>query len=755
MTPRSAHPLRAGSTDESRRFDGVIAFGGEDWWYHNRGHYDMRMMMQFARRVPVLYVNSIGMRMPSPGEGRMFLHRIRRKVRSVLRGCRDVGDGMHVYSPMVLPGPTGLALTRGMMIRSLRRRARRLGMRRPLIWINCPTGAEFVDALDPAAVVYQRTDRYESFDGVDPRRIRDFDTWLKARADMTLFCSSWLHEQEQVGCRAAHLVDHGVDAVRFAASADDTGGTPADLACLPGPRVGFVGGIDDHTFDPELFCTVAQAMPDVQFVLVGACSLPDSWCPLPNVAQLGQRPLAEVPAYAAGCDVLIMPWRQSPWIRACNPIKLKEYLATGRPVVSTDFPELSNYRGLVDVAHTPECFVRALRRALEEPADSPRRADRRARVTGHTWADQAQQVVDHLADLGIELDNAADESGTSLVNAPHRPKNLTTAPAYGTASPAPLSRRQVEVKPILPIALPAAHIILSGGLRPSPLAVATEHSVLDLYLNEEQTVLDAWVSRLGELSPPDAPDVPIRVVHDSMVPAPWPGSPDHGQNRARHMVSIEHEPRAFRGPAGLLRDLCRGYDDDRLIFVSEAARYVHLPLHAFVLSHYEHRADVTGAVNPDGSPAGLYLIRCGALGLVPDIGYTDLKEQWLNLAITEGLDVRVFTLGGHGALPLRTRLQFLRCGRLIGGFAPTTGSTVVIRDPDEPPFRVICPGAIVKPDSRIIDSIIMPGAIVEPGATVIRTLVCPNTRVQAMADIADAVVSAGAVLSDQEAYCVA
>ena len=84
--------------------------------------------------------------------------------------------------------------------------------------------------------------------------------------------------------------------------------------------------------------------------MIGGCSLPDGWCALPNVHFLGRKPYDEVARYMAAMDVLIMPWNHSEWIKACNPIKLKEYLAVGRPVVTTDFPALDGWRDLVRVA---------------------------------------------------------------------------------------------------------------------------------------------------------------------------------------------------------------------------------------------------------------------------------------------------------------------------------------------------------------------------------------------------------------------
>ena len=147
------------------------------------------------------------------------------------------------------------------------------------------------------------------------------------------------------------------------------------VALLKRPRVGFIGGIDAHTFDPELFLGVASRLPDTEFVMIGATSLPEDWCKLPNVRFLGRKPYDMIARYMAAMDVLIMPWNKSEWIKACNPIKLKEYLAVGRPVVTTDFSALDPWRDLVRVADGAESFAPAIRAALETPY-APKRHER-------------------------------------------------------------------------------------------------------------------------------------------------------------------------------------------------------------------------------------------------------------------------------------------------------------------------------------------------------------------------------------------
>jgi glycosyltransferase involved in cell wall biosynthesis len=387
-------------TRDTRRCDGIICFGGEDWWYHNRGHFDMQIMRECSNRVPVLYVNSLGMRVPRPGEGAMFVRRVVRKLRSLARGFRRVRANFGVCSPLAIPGTLGMRVTKRLLPRQIRRCARKMGITRPLIWVACPPGAEVIERLDGQAIVYQRTDRYEEYDNVDKQQITRYDKVLKQTADMTVFCARLLHEEEHKDCAASVFIDHGVDYERFAAAGTRSNTEPEDLRDIPSPHAGFVGGIDSSTFDPELFLQVARQMPDVSFVLVGACSLPQGWCDLPNVHLLGQRPYETVASYMAACDVLLMPWNRSEWIRACNPVKLKEYLAVGRPIVSTSFPELSHYKGLIRVADDADHFATAIRESFAQAHDPHAQQHR---VEQETWHAKGQQIVDRLQSMGIEL----------------------------------------------------------------------------------------------------------------------------------------------------------------------------------------------------------------------------------------------------------------------------------------------------------------------------------------------------------------
>jgi glycosyltransferase involved in cell wall biosynthesis len=385
---------------QSPAFDGIICIGGEDWWYHNRGHFDFQIMRRIARDTPVLFVNSLGVRFPSVREGGQFLARIKRKLGSLGRGLVHVENNFHVLSPLSMPGQLGEAALGWALAPQIKYFARRIGIERPLLWLHCPAGAGLIDAFATAPMVMQRTDRFESFPEGDPAILGRQIAAMKARADLVVYCNADLLAEERTQVARSLLVTHGVDYDHFV-TAGTSAGVPLDVAQIPGPRVGFIGGIDAHTFDPPLFLEVVRTLPQVQFVMVGGSSLHDGWCPHPNVHFLGRKPYDEVAAYMAACDALIMPWNNSDWIKGCNPIKLKEYLAVGRPVVTTPFPALAPYADLVRVAADGAGFAAALSEALSGWHDP---ATQRDRVRLESWEAKAAEVM--AACRGLEMTSA-------------------------------------------------------------------------------------------------------------------------------------------------------------------------------------------------------------------------------------------------------------------------------------------------------------------------------------------------------------
>jgi glycosyltransferase involved in cell wall biosynthesis len=242
------------------------------------------------------------------------------------------------------------------------------------------------------ALVFNRSDKHSAFGEVNRDAIERLERDLLRDSDLVVYASEalLLADAGIVGARGCFL-DHGVDLDHFARDRDRP--VPDDLDGIARPRIGFFGGIDDYVFDHVLVERVAKELPDAQVVLIGSSTMPmDGLTALPNVHHLGFRPYADIPAYGAGFDVGIMPWLDNEWIRNCNPVKLKEYLALGIPVVTTSYPDAARASAVIAIAHDPDEFVELVRDALEGRAVGDPET-RRAAVADSSWADRARVLV--------------------------------------------------------------------------------------------------------------------------------------------------------------------------------------------------------------------------------------------------------------------------------------------------------------------------------------------------------------------------
>jgi len=366
---------------------------------------DIQLMKRCAAHVPVLYINSIVMRKPNIGEGPMFWRRVRRKSASILRGIRRGLDNFWVYSPLSLPVHhiEGMReLNRRLVREQVLRAMHALGMKRSLIWVVCPAACDIALSLPHAAVAYLRTDRYECYPGIDAEQIVRYDRTLKRRAEATFYANRRMTADEAPQCRRAVFLDHGVDFDRFA-TASRSPWRPPEVARIEQPIVGFFGDVDPHLVDVALLDEVVRRLPECRFVFVGTRSAgPLGFAARPNVTMVPQRPYEVIAHYGKCFDVAIMPWHENEWIDCCNPIKLKEYLALGKPVVSTPFSELRHYPGVVRVASGADAFVAAIREALADDTVEARQA-RRERVRDFSWESRLQLALESLAREGVTL----------------------------------------------------------------------------------------------------------------------------------------------------------------------------------------------------------------------------------------------------------------------------------------------------------------------------------------------------------------
>ncbi len=361
------------------------------------------IMRILSRKNRVLWINSIGMRRPTAS--RADLSRLASKLRRGFGGCREVETNIFVVNPLVMPLP-GVAvadtLNAAILTGTLRRLCRRLSLKRPILWSFLPNVGRLLGRLDEDMVIYHCVDEYSQFSGVPKHALLRMESDLVRRADLVLTSSERLCEERRPANPNTHFIPHGVDLEHFAQALDETTIVPEDLRRLPRPIVGFIGLLADWV-DLGLLRAIAQARPSWSIALIGRAST--DLAPvrgLPNVHLLGQKPFSALPSYCRGIDVGIIPFRLNQLTLRANPLKLREYLAAGLPVISTPMPEVARLAPLVHLAEGPTAFIAGIESALAEAAQDPTARHRRSlAMTAEGWEARVEEISRLIRDPAV------------------------------------------------------------------------------------------------------------------------------------------------------------------------------------------------------------------------------------------------------------------------------------------------------------------------------------------------------------------
>jgi glycosyltransferase involved in cell wall biosynthesis len=369
-----------------------VVFASSDDWASGLKTSKFHLARRLARSRRVLYMNSIGLRSArasAADAGRMW-----RKLREWLGGAQEVEPNLHVFTPLVVPWkrlPGVTALNRWLLRANVRWAMWRLAIRRPELWVFLPSHEALVGGLGEVRSIYYCVDEFALFAGVDTAVLRRQEQRLLQRVNVVFGTATELVNDRRALRPDIHYAPHGVDDEHFARALDAGEVPPPEVAALPSPRIGFVGLLEDW-IDIDLIIGAAKARPHWQFVLIGKVAIDAARLrALPNVHLLGPRDYSVLPAMHSGLDCMMVPFRLTEMTRHVNPLKLREHLAAGRPVVATDLPEIRRYRHLVSIVHGLDEFVAAIDHELA--ADSPaRRAERREAMRAESWDRRFEDV---------------------------------------------------------------------------------------------------------------------------------------------------------------------------------------------------------------------------------------------------------------------------------------------------------------------------------------------------------------------------
>ncbi|MBN9518378.1 glycosyltransferase [bacterium] len=356
------------------------------------------LMRLLARNNRVLWVNSIGYRSPSLGSKR-DLGRIVTKLKAAAEPIREVEPNLFVFSPLVIPSWGSAALRRlntRLLRWQVRQAMRKLRFRRPVNWVFNPAAGILAGRLGEERVVYYCVDEYTAFKGVDTAALAAVERELIGKADLVVASAEKLVTTKKAPHAPTILVRHGVDFDHFATTLKPGTPVPAEVSALPRPVIGYFGLIADDWVDVTLLVRVARSFPTGSLVMLGKVTMDVSALARePNVHILGRKPYADLPGYCKGFDAAVIPFPVTEVTLNANPLKAREYLAAGLPVVSTDIPEV-RVLPQCRIGRSHDEFVSELREALKTPGPQ---ATVSASVHGEGWDARLAEVERHLVPL--------------------------------------------------------------------------------------------------------------------------------------------------------------------------------------------------------------------------------------------------------------------------------------------------------------------------------------------------------------------
>ena len=375
----------------------IICFGGEDWWYHHP-HSKAHLMRRFARAGNrVIFVNSISMGLASL-RNKDLLPRIMRKLKSYAKLARTTEEGITVVSPAVVPffgSAVAAATNRRLLTTQIATLARRRGLSHPILWIAIPTAVEVVGHLSESLVVYHVSDKYDANTmdhATAPAFIRALHERAIDAADLIFYSSRKLLAEATRGLEKSHLLKQAVDFEHWSRVNRSGISTAKEVEQIPGPRIGYFGAIEPWLIDQELIKLAARVRPEWNWIFIGNKSRGLEIESLPNTHFLPPVAYHELPNYAAGFDVCVLPWNtEVPFTSYGSAIKVREYLASGKPTVISPLPEYESMSDVLRIARNRDQFLELVDDALHEQ-DSELARSRQDAVRNGTWDARAEWV---------------------------------------------------------------------------------------------------------------------------------------------------------------------------------------------------------------------------------------------------------------------------------------------------------------------------------------------------------------------------
>jgi UDP-galactopyranose mutase len=330
---------------------------------------------------------------------------------------REAESGVHVVVPTLPDGLRSEVAINAVMKEMTRQLFLDHDINEYVFWYYTPMALTFTEHFNPVASVYDCMDELSAFKGAHSQ-LSTLEKQLFRQVDLVFTGGQSLYEAKRGQHPAVHAFPSSIDASHFG-KARTAVADPEDQASIPHPRLGFFGVIDER-FDAELLDQVAAKRPDWQFIMIGPVVKihPDTLPKHPNIHYLGAKKYDQLPDYLAGWDIALLLFARNESTRFISPTKTPEYLAAGKPVISTSIRDVVRPYGelkLVDIADTPDEFIKAAEKILSRPASSDWMTKVDAFLENISWDKTWAQMSDLIEEV-IERRRPARSASLPLGN---------------------------------------------------------------------------------------------------------------------------------------------------------------------------------------------------------------------------------------------------------------------------------------------------------------------------------------------------
>ncbi len=354
------------------------------------------LMRLLSKENKILWINSIGYRTPT-ASARDF-KRIVNKLKAFSEPVKEVEPNIFVLSPLAIPAyglPFVKEVNRELLKLQIKRAMRRLGFSRTINWVFNPTGSVVAGSLGEESIVYYCVDDFTAFHDAGTGAMVEMEKRLLRKADLVVVSAARLLKSKSPENPNTVLIRHGVDYDHFRKTLLPETVIPAEIKDLPKPVLGYFGLMAKDWIDVPLLEKLARKYAHGSLVLIGHVNMDMGALPtMPNVHLIGRKKFSELPGYSKGFDVALNVFPINEVTKSANPLKVREYLAAGLPVVSPRIPEVEVLGDQVFVADDHDDFLSKVEEALKNPGPNDQRS---LAMQDESWAGRVRELARQFA----------------------------------------------------------------------------------------------------------------------------------------------------------------------------------------------------------------------------------------------------------------------------------------------------------------------------------------------------------------------